>query len=607
MGPAEPIMSSIMPSKDETLFHVPKLANDGSNWVVYKIRMKYAIASRGLTDYLEGTITAPGHPILTSMDEQKWTDKDREAMSEYESAFDNWNLREYLVRAQIAGSIEDSMLMKISHCDTAAEMWKSLCNQFEEKTRMVQVDLRKRMMQKKASEEDDIPAHLDSIRLLYEQLSGMGAMVDEGDYSSIIILSLPESYQLLLTTLGNAAQQARNPMTPDDYIIHATQEYERRHVHTEKSSTKDAAFSVSNRNAKNTGNGAGNSKKNIECQNCHKRGHNKSDCWSKGGDKAGQGPRWRRNSRRKGKAQAANTAANVEDGCWLATTEAFIDDLFDDGSLEELDDSLEELDDMCEKQLTVSSSSDEDYSTGYSKNQSSTFASIWDSEDDDSDETSPPFSPALNNSAEYTSIDVSAVALTESVRPGRILELYDSGATQHMTPYRHLLSNYTAISPKSINAANKHTFQAIGCGDLKISVPMDNEKASITLKNVLFAPDIGMTLISIGLVDRAGYSATFGNGVCTIRDKTKRIVGKIPFTDGLYRVEWDNREMTHTTNEVLTIMQLHACMGHIAPDVGKSLVKDGPITGIELDESSPIETCNSCTYGKLVRKHVPCE
>ena len=74
---------------------------------------------------------------------------------------------------------------------------------------MVQVDLCKRMMLKKASEEDNIPTHLDSIRLLYKQLSGMGAMVNDGNYSSIIILSLPESYQLLLTTLGNAAQQAK--------------------------------------------------------------------------------------------------------------------------------------------------------------------------------------------------------------------------------------------------------------------------------------------------------------------------------------------------------------------------------------------------------------
>ena len=153
-------------------------------------------------------------------------DKDREAMSNYENMFDKWSQCDYLVHTRIAGSIEESMLMKISHCDSAAEMWKSLCNLFEEKTKMVQVNLCKRMMLKKVSEEDDIPTHLDSIRLLYKQLSGMGARVDGSDYSSIIILSLPESYQLLLMTLGNTAQQAKNPMTPDDFITHAIQEYE---------------------------------------------------------------------------------------------------------------------------------------------------------------------------------------------------------------------------------------------------------------------------------------------------------------------------------------------------------------------------------------------
>ena len=59
MGPAEPIMTNFTTSKDDTLFHVPKLANDGSNWVAYKTCMKYAIASRGLTEHLDGTLAAP--------------------------------------------------------------------------------------------------------------------------------------------------------------------------------------------------------------------------------------------------------------------------------------------------------------------------------------------------------------------------------------------------------------------------------------------------------------------------------------------------------------------------------------------------------------------
>jgi gag-polypeptide of LTR copia-type len=137
MGPSEPVMSTLISSKDETLFRVPKLANNGSNWVTYKTCMIYVIASRGLTECLEGTAMAPEHPTLSSMDVLKWTEEDRKALSDYESMFDKWNQRKYLVRAQLASSIEDSMLMKISHCDTVAEMWKSLCNEFEGKTCMV--------------------------------------------------------------------------------------------------------------------------------------------------------------------------------------------------------------------------------------------------------------------------------------------------------------------------------------------------------------------------------------------------------------------------------------------------------------------------------------
>lgn len=276
------------------------------------------------------------HPTLSSSDTAKQTGDDQKAIAEYQGLFDVWNQHENLVHAQLAASIEDSMLMKLSHCDSAAHMWKTLCYEFEGKTRMVQVDLRRKMLEMKANEGDNIPAHLDAIRHIYERLSGMGAPPSEDDYSSMIILTLPESYQILLTTLGDAAQQANNPLTSDNYITKAVQEYERRHVRNGKSSNpKDAAFSAFNRNGGRNRNNSGNSsgylnshngsnsssgsKKHIECHNCHKCGHYKSNCWAKGGGKEGQGPCTKRNSQGKGN-DTANAVASVEDGCWLATT-----------------------------------------------------------------------------------------------------------------------------------------------------------------------------------------------------------------------------------------------------------------------------------------------
>ncbi|KAJ7739408.1 hypothetical protein B0H16DRAFT_1324979, partial [Mycena metata] len=50
-------------------------------------------------------------------------------------------------------------------------------------------------------------------------------------------------------------------------------------------------------------------------------------------------------------------------------------------------------------------------------------------------------------------------------------ELYDSGASRHMPPHRHRFINYVPIAPKSITAADNGIFQAIGQGDMHISIP----------------------------------------------------------------------------------------------------------------------------------------
>ncbi|KAF8150857.1 hypothetical protein B0H34DRAFT_665837, partial [Crassisporium funariophilum] len=50
-------------------------------------------------------------------------------------------------------------------------------------------------------------------------------------------------------------------------------------------------------------------------------------------------------------------------------------------------------------------------------------------------------------------------------------DLYDSGASRHMTPFRHRLLNYTKIPNRPITAADKRVFHAVGKGDLRVKVP----------------------------------------------------------------------------------------------------------------------------------------
>jgi hypothetical protein len=58
--------------------------------------------------------------------------------------------------------------------------------------------------------------------------------------------------------------------------------------------------------------------------------------------------------------------------------------------------------------------------------------------------------------------------------------------------------NYVSIIPKPIGAAGSTSFDAIGCRDMWIDVPTGNgEFGKVMLKNVLYTPNVGLTLISI--------------------------------------------------------------------------------------------------------------
>jgi len=45
---------STLPSTTSALFNIPKLAEDGSNWITYKECMLMAIGARGLMRYVDG-------------------------------------------------------------------------------------------------------------------------------------------------------------------------------------------------------------------------------------------------------------------------------------------------------------------------------------------------------------------------------------------------------------------------------------------------------------------------------------------------------------------------------------------------------------------------
>ncbi len=105
-----------------------------------------------------------------------------------------WNQREAIVKQHIAATISDSGFMKICGKTTAREIWKALAEDSEKRSRMVSVNLRCRLQSECCVEKGDVRAHFATLSTMRENLAAMGHPPSEDDFYSIILGSLPPSY-----------------------------------------------------------------------------------------------------------------------------------------------------------------------------------------------------------------------------------------------------------------------------------------------------------------------------------------------------------------------------------------------------------------------------
>jgi hypothetical protein len=105
----------------------------------------------------------------------------------------------------------------------------------------------------------------------------------------------------------------------------------------------------------------------------------------------------------------------------------------------------------------------------------------------------------------YTPIGAYALVSSLPVPGSCLWDLYDSGASHHMSPCREDFLSYQEIKPKPLSAVNKEVFMANGIGDIIITVPNGEVANRIRLTGVLYTPSTAFTLISVRRIDDAGY------------------------------------------------------------------------------------------------------
>ena len=125
----------------------------------------------------------------------------------------------------------------------------------------------------------------------------------------------------------------------------------------------------------------------------------------------------------------------------------------------------------------------------------------------------------------------------------------------------------------------------------------------IILQDALHAPNIGLTVVSIGHIAKAGHVVSFKGDSCKITNSKGKTIGNIPISaNGLYKAE--RVYAAAAVPEVVDIITLHRHLSHIALDSIRSIIRNNMVTGIQLIDDKPSFFCESCEHAKATCKPI---
>ena len=615
---------SVSTKLGDEFLRIPKLDVSGTNWVIFKDRFTWALDARGILDHIEGSSAEPAD-LITDADRKKGplTEEQTKLETDWKKEVKEWKQAEAIAKQQIASSIPDSLFMKVRAKGTAYEIWTELGKHFEKRSRMVSIDLRRRLQEVRCADKGDIVEHFATMRTMREDLASMGESLTENDFYAIIMGSLPPSYDSYLSAVNATSSVLGTHLSSDDLMLSLTEEYERRTLKT-KGKQKDENAAFYSNDAGKGQKGSSTPKRKGKCHNCGREGHWTRDCWDEGGGKEGQGPK-QKSKKGKGKGKEKETAAaakeedkdkeekskSKEEEAWMVMLMDderalnYLEDASDDNFIDlDADSVVREFPHLTEENGRT------EYPTDHLFELPDLFESIVDPLDDPDDVTDVDQTlNAVPENIVRTNLEAAYLVGTAETRTAEV-DLYDSGTSRHMSGFRHRLFNYIETDPVPIITADKRAFRAFGKGDMYIYLPnRDNTNSRVLLQDVLYAPKMGITLVSISKVTAAGSTVVFTGNVCRIYTKDREVIGEIKVKNGLYRVytSGSTSASAHAMvdpPETLSVDELHRRLGHVSHDRAKHLVNKGLVEGVMLEPGSDTVVCESCEWAKGSRKQM---
>ncbi|KAF2887536.1 hypothetical protein ILUMI_18637 [Ignelater luminosus] len=173
----------------EERYYIPSF--DGNNFDSWKFGLGVLLEEKNCLECLDGMDSS--YNVIDSDDAATKAVKTKQIQ--------DFLKKDRNCKSIITQSVADSYLKYIKDKHTANEMWNSLQNTFERKGIRNQLLLRKQLLQLKLEERGTLNSHFLIFDSIVQSLKASGATLEENDIICHLLLTLPKSYEMVITTI----------------------------------------------------------------------------------------------------------------------------------------------------------------------------------------------------------------------------------------------------------------------------------------------------------------------------------------------------------------------------------------------------------------------
>ncbi|XP_006457163.1 hypothetical protein AGABI2DRAFT_181495 [Agaricus bisporus var. bisporus H97] len=270
---------------------------NGTNWVSWSGMIRIAAELRGVSGYLDGTVINPATvnsaqtiPVITTTPSPTTTTATTTSTpseTPWESTTPRtaeWKVRNAWTMGLLIYNTTDPIGLGISIGGTAADAWKSYLDTYEVASEIATLNAEMELRNMVYTDGQDFTEFISRLRTKWSNANALGAKIDDKAFRTIILNSLPRSWDSIVATLYTT-KTSREAIS--QLLTHWARVSRDRVTTSQTTSALQTTTTQSNNRNRQR---SQNSQLTCTNPNCGRRGHTIEFCYWPGGGKAGQFP-----------------------------------------------------------------------------------------------------------------------------------------------------------------------------------------------------------------------------------------------------------------------------------------------------------------------------